>query len=265
MMQAQWRALEHAYNTGRTRAIGVSNYCTGCLQCLNRTATVRPHINQLLVHVGMGGGADPGGLLSDTRRFGAAVQAYRPLAQGGGIGRLLAEPSVQDIAHAHGKSAAQVRSHRMHRTAQPLPCGDHTVSGPHVPNRVALAASGAHVVFPWPLPRVAFTWPLVVVRSGWQVALRWVLQLGHALTTTTENVAHMRADLDLFDDFELTEEEMGRLNRLDTVPNEPSIMCHQRRLPVPPAGRRLEATDHVVTDQRATASGGGPGGGGGQD
>ena len=36
------------------------------------------------------------------------AQAYRPLAQGAGIGSLLGNPTVQRIGRAHGKSAAQV-------------------------------------------------------------------------------------------------------------------------------------------------------------
>ena len=163
MLQEQWRALEQAYLSNRTRAIGVSNYCDACLSCLARTATVQPHINQLLVHVGMGGGDDPAGLLSATERHGARVQAYRPLAQGAGVGSLLRDPTVASIAGAHGRSAAQI-------------------------------------------------------------ALRWVLQLGHALTTCTENVAHMRSDLEVFD-FELSDDEMRRLNDLSNVPNDPTPMC----------------------------------------
>ena len=130
MIQQQWRALEEAFNSGRTRSIGVSNYCSACLDCLARTATISPHINQLNFHLGMGA-ADPAGLLSDTERRGARVQAYRPLAQGAGVGALLRDPTVKAVARAHHKSAAQV-------------------------------------------------------------ALRWVVQLGHALTTTTENVDHVR-------------------------------------------------------------------------
>jgi diketogulonate reductase-like aldo/keto reductase len=118
------------------------------------------------MQVGMPG-ADPQGLLSTSTRQGTRVQAYRPLAQGAGIGSLLRDPTVVSIARTHDKSTAQV-------------------------------------------------------------ALRWVLQHGHTLATTTENVAHMRADLDVLD-FALSEEEMGRLDGLDTAPNEPSIMCFHPR------------------------------------
>ena len=164
MIQEQWRALEHAYRTNRTRSIGVSNYCANCLECLARTSTISPHLNQFLYHIGMGGGADPAGLPTVTARHGARVQAYRPLAQAARGGTsLLRDPTVGAIARSHSKSAAQV-------------------------------------------------------------ALRWVLQSGHTLTTATENVGHMRSDLDVFD-FELTHAEMATLDALNTVPTDPSIMC----------------------------------------
>ena len=61
-------------------------------------------------------------------------------------------------------------------------------------------------------------------KSAAQVALRWVLQLGHALVTSTESVAHMRSDLDIFE-WALDAGEMRTLSRLDTSPDDPSIMC----------------------------------------
>ncbi len=41
-MQQQWAALERAYAQGQARAIGVSNYCEACVQCLLKTAKVAP-------------------------------------------------------------------------------------------------------------------------------------------------------------------------------------------------------------------------------
>lgn len=103
MMQAQWKALEEAYTSGRTRAIGVSNYCPACLACIAQTATISPHINQFKLHTGMRG-ADPGGIVSATHQHGARVQAYRPLGQGS----LLGDATLKRIGRTHGKSSAQV-------------------------------------------------------------------------------------------------------------------------------------------------------------
>ena len=125
MIQQQWRALEAMYSAGRTRSIGVSNYCRACLECIAKVSSVEPHVNQLQLHAGMAG-PDPAGLVSYSRSRGIAVQAYRPLAQV----RLLHDDTLQRIALRRQKSTAQVAS-------------------------------------------------------------RWVVQLGHALVTTTENKAHM--------------------------------------------------------------------------
>ena len=48
-------------------------------------------------------------------------------------------------------------------------------------------------------------------KSGAQVALRWIVQSGAALTTQTKTRAHFKEDLDIFD-FALTADEMERLN-----------------------------------------------------
>ena len=161
MMQEQWKALEEVYASGKTRSIGVSNYCSACLACLAKTATVTPHVNQFQLHAGMPG-ADPQGLVSATERYGTVVQAYRPLAHG--EGSLLHDPTMKAIGRAHGKSAVQV-------------------------------------------------------------ALRWVLQNGHAVVTSTENPAHMRSDLEVYD-WSIDESEMRTLERLATSPDDPtSGMC----------------------------------------
>ena len=62
-------------------------------------------------------------------------------------------------------------------------------------------------------------------KSAAQVALRWVLQLGHALVTSTEKVSHMVGDLNVFD-WELSLAEMTQLSLLDTSPDSiVSEMC----------------------------------------
>ena len=119
-MQQQWAGLEAAYKAKKARAIGVSNYCKECLQCVMETATVTPMVNQVggscesptgsnvllamsvqqlrcamkLVdvcwcsmrceqvqyHVGMGPEI-PGGLLEYCVLHGIAVMAYSPLGK----------------------------------------------------------------------------------------------------------------------------------------------------------------------------------------
>ena len=62
-------------------------------------------------------------------------------------------------------------------------------------------------------------------RGSAEVALRWLLQQGHALVTSTEDPAHMSADLDAFK-WTLDEMEMRALTELSTSPDDPvSTMC----------------------------------------
>lgn len=70
MARAQWRALEEFYAANLTRAVGVSNYCPSCFECL-QNATVAPMVNQLLYHVGMG--QDPKSYVSYCQQHGCVV------------------------------------------------------------------------------------------------------------------------------------------------------------------------------------------------
>ena len=106
MMQKQWAALEKRYREGKTKAIGVSNFCKPCLDCIAETATVVPAVNQLQFHIGMPG-TDPNGLISESRRRGIIVQAYSPLG-GDQHGVLLAAPAVKRIANNHNVSTSAV-------------------------------------------------------------------------------------------------------------------------------------------------------------
>ena len=100
----QWRAYERFYKQGKAKAIGVSNYCQSCFDCLlgKGNATVVPAVNQIQVHVGMGD--DPSSLLSYCSAKGIVVQAYSPL----GDGNLVKDKSLAQVGAAHGKSGAQV-------------------------------------------------------------------------------------------------------------------------------------------------------------
>ena len=40
-IQQQWAVLERYYHAGKLRAIGVSNYCVSCFECLAHTMKVR--------------------------------------------------------------------------------------------------------------------------------------------------------------------------------------------------------------------------------
>lgn len=107
MMQQQWLALEKMLHLGKTRAIGVSNFCQACLECILQIATVTPAVNQLQFHVGMGAKGDRTGLLEYNKHKGIVVQAYSPLASDL-HSKLFTNPIVVGIANGLNKTPAQV-------------------------------------------------------------------------------------------------------------------------------------------------------------
>eukprot|EP00035_Acanthoeca_spectabilis_P021007 m.435810 g.435810 ORF g.435810 m.435810 type:complete len:302 (-) comp17896_c0_seq1:81-986(-) len=98
----QWTAYEELYRQGRVKAIGVSNYCQSCFECLLNKVNVTPAVNQIAFHVGMGD--DPQSLISYTQSKGILVQAYSPL----GNGELIVDPQLVSIGKKYNKSSAQV-------------------------------------------------------------------------------------------------------------------------------------------------------------
>ncbi len=103
--QAQWRAYQDFLSAGSARAIGVSNYCQSCLDCIlsDPTTRVTPAVNQIQLHVGTG--SDPEGLVSYCDSKGIVVQAYSPLAAGG----VVTDPLCKSVASAYpNKSSAQI-------------------------------------------------------------------------------------------------------------------------------------------------------------
>ena len=73
-----WRALEQAYQAGKLRAIGVSNFERVDLDNLIDNGSVTPMVNQILAHVG----STPFDLIDYARSKGILVEAYSPVAHG---------------------------------------------------------------------------------------------------------------------------------------------------------------------------------------
>jgi len=101
--QEQWRALEDFYAAGKAKAIGVSNYCLSSFACIDETRTVKPALNQIEYHVGMG--LDPTGIRSYHDANGIITQAYSPL--GNGDSTLITGDLVTGIGQKHSWSGAQ--------------------------------------------------------------------------------------------------------------------------------------------------------------
>lgn len=95
-----WRALEEAYDAGKLRAIGVSNFESADLDNLIDNGSIAPMVNQVLAHVG----AMPFDLIDYSRSKGILVEAYSPVAHGA----LLNNAAVGALAAKYGVSAPQL-------------------------------------------------------------------------------------------------------------------------------------------------------------
>jgi 2,5-diketo-D-gluconate reductase A len=95
-----WQAMEKIYESGRTRAIGVSNFQPAHLRRLQAEATVTPAVNQVEIH--------PYLTNEEVRAFdaaaGIATEAWSPIAQG----KVLDDPTIVRIAENLGRTPAQV-------------------------------------------------------------------------------------------------------------------------------------------------------------
>ncbi|KGN31440.1 2,5-diketo-D-gluconic acid reductase [Knoellia sinensis KCTC 19936] len=95
-----WRALEDAHKAGKLRSIGVSNFQQSDLENVMSSATVAPHVNQVLVHVGN----TPSELIDYCQANGILVQAYSPIAHG----EMLKNAEVQAMAERYGVTVPQL-------------------------------------------------------------------------------------------------------------------------------------------------------------
>lgn len=80
MIQHQWAAMVDFYKAGKTRSIGVSNYCKECYdQCLKDAGfEVMPQIHQVQYH--LGAGPDSAGFVTHAKENNMTIQAYSTLA-----------------------------------------------------------------------------------------------------------------------------------------------------------------------------------------
>ena len=54
LRQEQWKAMEAFQRAGKAKAIGVSHYCERHIDDILEIATIKPAVNQVEFHVGMG-------------------------------------------------------------------------------------------------------------------------------------------------------------------------------------------------------------------
>ena len=95
-----WRAMEEAYDAGKLKAIGVSNFEIPDLQNLLGSSKTAPMVNQIELRVGFAEAE----LTAFCQANGIIVEAYSPL----GTGMLLDNPDVAAVAQRLGVSVPQV-------------------------------------------------------------------------------------------------------------------------------------------------------------
>jgi diketogulonate reductase-like aldo/keto reductase len=95
-----WKALEEAYQAGKLRAIGISNFQTVDIDNILESCTVKPMVNQILAHISN----TPLDLIEYTQSKGILVEAYSPVAHG----ELLKNQEVAKIAEKYDVSIPQL-------------------------------------------------------------------------------------------------------------------------------------------------------------
>ena len=100
-----WKAMEALYDSGKARAIGVSNFSSKKLQDLMNIARVPPAVNQVELHPGW----QQPKLHAFCESKGVHLSGYSPLGSPGVLkSDILKNPVVIEIAEKLGKTPAQV-------------------------------------------------------------------------------------------------------------------------------------------------------------
>lgn len=97
---AVWKAFEEAYDAGKLKAIGVSNFSIDDLNNLLDNTRIKPMVNQIRVHIGH----VPQELIDFCKAHDILVEAYSPNA----TGRLSGRPEIEEMAKKYGVSVSQL-------------------------------------------------------------------------------------------------------------------------------------------------------------
>ncbi|MDR6721660.1 diketogulonate reductase-like aldo/keto reductase [Paenibacillus amylolyticus] len=95
-----WRALEDAYQAGKVKAIGLSNFLQDDIENILASCKIKPMVNQILAHVSN----TPLELIEFCQQHDILVEAYSPIAHGA----VLHHPEVKVISEKYGVSVAQL-------------------------------------------------------------------------------------------------------------------------------------------------------------
>ena len=98
--RAAWRALEEAYEAGKLRAIGLSNFKEADIENILASCTIQPMVNQILAHIKN----TPADLIQFCQGKNILVEAYSPI----GHGELLKDKEVAQMAEKYGVTVPQL-------------------------------------------------------------------------------------------------------------------------------------------------------------
>lgn len=96
-----YRAMEEAYDAGKVRAIGVSNFYPDRFIDIAAFARIKPAVNQVETHVF----CQQKEARKYMEKFGTQVESWGPFAEG--RNDLFRNPVLTRIGESHGKTAAQ--------------------------------------------------------------------------------------------------------------------------------------------------------------
>lgn len=95
-----WKALEEAYEAGKVKAIGVSNFLIDDLENIINHCKIKPMVNQILCHIGN----TPSDVIKYCQTHGIVVESYSPIAHG----QALKNKTIEKFATKYGVSVAQI-------------------------------------------------------------------------------------------------------------------------------------------------------------
>ena len=96
-----YRAMEEAYNAGKVRAIGVSNFYPDRYLDIQHFAEIKPAVNQVETHVFQ----QQKLAKKYLKKYGTQIMSWGPFAEG--KNDYFNNPVLKDIGEAHGKTVAQ--------------------------------------------------------------------------------------------------------------------------------------------------------------
>lgn len=115
---AVWQEMERIFKSGRSKAIGVSNFNVHDVTAILENGSVVPAANQIQWFIG----ATQDAVTAFCKEKGILIEAYSPLA----TGRLLDNEDLKHVAEKYGKTVAQISiRYCLQHDTLPLPKSTH--------------------------------------------------------------------------------------------------------------------------------------------